>query len=242
MLVLNLWHVSFIFQSRLVNEPIEAIQNKKYLETLNYNSINTVISTERIRCRNWLTNALYSTKIIDGMSGDITVDSRSLLQKEQVVVIDSDNKSDSKIKKHNNAIIFSCNDTYAAGVYIRVLAIEKKCPNFANKYIIYEDKWSKESIEKTRSISKKIEFVPFEDKVGLLQFKYNNKYINRPNAGVIVFHNSLPWERMSNMYKDYLLRFESDEIALCALVDDLGLKTIELDNGYNYVDAGEKML
>ncbi len=297
------------FESRLVNEPIEAIQNKKYLETLNYNSINTVISTERIRCRNWLTNALYSTKIIDGMSSYITVDSRSLLQKEQVVVIDSDNKSDSKIKKHNNAIIFSCNDTYAAGVYINILAIEKKCPNFANKYIIYEDKWSKESIEKTRSISKKIEFVPFEDKVfiernkdmfndgnlksfisryghyklgfseylhhlkdferiifldadvlvledisslndvnsigwrtGLLQFKYNNKYINRPNAGVIVFHNSLPWERMSNMYKDYLLRFESDEIALCALVDDLGLKTIELDNGYNYVDAGRNAL
>lgn len=113
------------FESRLVNEPIEAIQNKKYLETLNYNSINTVISTERIRCRNWLTNALYSTKIIDGMSSYITVDSRSLLQKEQVVVIDSDNKSDSKIKKHNNAIIFSCNDTYAAGVYINILAIEK---------------------------------------------------------------------------------------------------------------------
>lgn len=44
------------------------------------------------------------------------------------------------------------------------------------------------------------------------------------------------------MYKDYLLRFESDEIALCALVDDLGLKTIELDNGYNYVDAGRNAL
>ena len=56
------------FESRLINEPIEAIQNKKYMEVVNYDYINRVITTERTRCRDWLHNALFSYKNIESMS------------------------------------------------------------------------------------------------------------------------------------------------------------------------------
>lgn len=64
------------FEDRLINEPIEAINNKKYLEQVDYKYINDTILSERIRCTNWLHDALYSPKVIKGMTAYPIIDDR----------------------------------------------------------------------------------------------------------------------------------------------------------------------
>lgn len=68
---------------------------------------------------------------------------------------------------------------------------------------------------------------------GLAKFKYNDKIINRPNGGVIIFNNDLPINKMKTIYINHLLIENNDEIALAKMAYDLNIKITEIPAEYN---------
>ena len=73
------------FENRLINDPVEAIQNKKYLEQVNYEHINNIITSERIRCKKWLYDALYAPKVVKSMTAYPIIDERCNLSDKKII-------------------------------------------------------------------------------------------------------------------------------------------------------------
>ena len=63
-------------KSRLIENPLDAINNSTLLKKIDFNSINDIIKNERIRCCNWLHEALFSPKKITGMTSYPIIDNR----------------------------------------------------------------------------------------------------------------------------------------------------------------------
>ncbi|WP_077072343.1 glycosyltransferase [Mailhella massiliensis] len=77
---------------------------------------------------------------------------------------------------------------------------------------------------------------------GILTYDYNKEKLQRPNAGVLVFHKSIPYELMAQKYCEYVLKFKSDELALLILAYDLNINVINLNFEYNYVYIARNLL
>ena len=78
-------------------------------------------------------------------------------------------------------------------------------------------------------------------RTGLLTYDYDKKKLQRPNAGVLVFHKSIPYKIMIEKYFDYILKYNSDELALLILAYDLKINIVNLGFEYNYVHVGRNL-
>ncbi len=59
------------------------------------------------------------------------------------------------------AVVFGSSDKYAIGCCVNIMALEKKSPNLADKYIVYYDNWDKEFINNLQAFSPKVELIEF---------------------------------------------------------------------------------
>jgi len=71
---------------------------------------------------------------------------------------------------------------------------------------------------------------------GVASTEHRGHSINRPNAGVIVFNDSIPYAQMADLYIEYCRDADGwDEIALARLAHDLHVKVHPLDHRFNVV-------
>ena len=66
------------------------------------------------------------------------------------------------LMKRTTAIVFSCDNNYAPGVLCNIMSLEDLSPNLADKYMIYCDSWCEKYVNLAKSISSKVEIIPYE--------------------------------------------------------------------------------
>lgn len=201
------------------------------------------------------------------------------------------------------AVVLGANNLYAIGCCVNIMALERKSPNLADKYIVYYENWDENLIEKLKAFSDKVEMIEFTRKMyddkylsekmkndeklikflnryshfgnifpeccllldrfnqiifidsdfiiiddvselknidtvawrgGVATFLYKEISLNRPNGGLFIIPDTVPYHEMSQKYHQYFLETNFNELAMCAMMYDLNIETKNLPADYNY--------
>lgn len=98
------------------------------------------------------------------------------------------------------AVVFGSSAAYAIGCCVNIMALEKKSPDLADKYIIYYDGWDENLLKKLREFSDKVELIEFTQEM------YEKKYVDdeiKDNKTLLNFMQR--YSHFSNLHSEYLL-------------------------------------
>lgn len=69
----------------------------------------------------------------------------------------------------------------------------------------------------------------------LVNFKYNSIELERPNGGLFVFNDDIPYQKVASKYSEIIQETETCELAIPRVCRDLDITTVNLSSVYNCV-------